>query len=446
MLLDKVRATINKHGLINYGDSIICAVSGGADSVCLLHIMLTLRKEYNLKIYIANVNHLIRGEESDSDSAFVKKIARAADVELFYREYDVVKIAKERKIGEEECGRELRYEFFSELSKRLGGAKIATAHNLNDNAETILFRLVRGSAAQGLGGILYKRDNIVRPLLDISRNEIEKYLRENSLTWCEDSTNTMPIYARNKIRIDVMPYLREISSTADEKIVSAASLIAQDNEFVNLCAANAEKECVEDDALKICRFKTFLMPIKRRIAASMLLKWGVREITADKIMAFIEFTDNENGKIFDINGQFYAQKSYDSIVLCERTQKKALNETLDIGKALSLDSWRLSAIITDGKIKKTSNNMAVFDADKLSAPFNVTYRQDGDKMYVEGMAGSKKLSDIFSDAKVERFDRDFIPIVKKNDEIVYLCGLRQTSKYCPDENTKKYLIISYEIK
>ncbi len=444
MLLDKMRATIKKHNLIESGDSIICAVSGGADSVCLLHAMLALRSEYNLKIYIANVNHLIRGEESDRDSEFVKKIALAADLQIFYREYDVVNIAKKRKIGEEECGRELRYAFFQEIAEQLDGAKIATAHNLNDNAETVLFRLARGTAAQGIGGILYKRDNIIRPLLDVSRKEIEKYLRNNSLSWCEDSTNATPVYARNKLRLEVMPYLREISSGAEEKIVSAARLIAEDNEFINSYAEQELKKCFVKNEFKLSSFYNLANALKRRIAFSVLSDWGVGEITADKIDGFIEFTQAENGKIFDINALFYAQKSYDKLLLCDRREKKELNEILNKEQSISCDGWKLSSIVIEGIVRKSGNNTAVFDADKLELPLEVTYRHDGDRMSVKGLSGTKKIADIFTDEKIEINKRDFIPLVKKNGEVVFLCGLRQTDKYAVDENTERCLIISYE--
>lgn len=215
MLLDKVRKTINDQSLIEFGDKVVCAVSGGADSVCLLHALLTLKKEYGIEVFAANVNHLIRGEEAARDSEFVKKICKASGVKLFYREYDIPALAKEMKLGEEECGRIMRYRFFDEVANSLEGAKIATAHNLNDNAETVLFHLIRGSAAEGLSGIKYKRENIIRPLLDVSRQEIEKYLTQNSVEWCDDSSNFVPIYARNKLRINVFPQLNEICQNSE---------------------------------------------------------------------------------------------------------------------------------------------------------------------------------------------------------------------------------------
>lgn len=445
-MLERVRKTIEENALLKSGDSVICAVSGGADSVCLLHTMLRLKSDYNLSVYVANVNHMIRGEESDEDSEFVRLIANAADVEFFYREYDVIKIARERKLGEEECGRILRYEFFEELSKKLGGAKIATAHNLNDNAETVLFRLIRGTAAQGLSGIMYKRDNIIRPLLDIPREDIEKYLRSNSLTWREDSTNKIPVYARNKIRLNIMPSLNEISQGAEKKIVSAARYIKEDNSFIDTMAETVRTECFFGEKLVTQPFSNSPMPIKRRICAAVLKEWNASEINAEKIERFCAFAEGENGRIFDINSMFYAQKSYDAVVLCKRGEREGFNLILDKEKSAVGENWIVTAEYADTPVRRTGNNTAVFDADKLTLPLNVRCRKEGDKISLKGCGGTKKLSDIFTDEKIQRHLRDALPIVEKDGEILFVCGIRQSSLYEVTENTKNYLIIKYERK
>ncbi len=444
MLLDKVRDTIEKNGLLDYGDNVICAVSGGADSICMLHVMLALRAEYNLTVYIANVNHLLRGDESDEDSEFVKAIAKAADVKLFYREYDVHKIAKERKLGDEECGRVLRYEFFNEIASELGGAKIATAHNLNDNAETVLFRLARGTSSHGLGGILYKRDNIIRPLLDVSRKEIEKYLKSRSITWCEDSTNKLPIYARNKIRIEVMPVLNEVSSSAEEKIVSAAKLVSEDDEFIRACARVVLKECFDGQSLDVESFSASPIPLKRRIAASVLESWKVKEINAEKIEEFLKFIQKESGKMFDLNSGYYARKAYGKIIRQSREEKTDFEVFLDALTPVSTENFTIKVFVSDTPVRKNGNNIAVFDADKLMPPFEVTLKRKGDRMKLKGMAGTKKLSDIFTDEKIDAIQRETVPVVRKNGEVIYVGGLRQTSLFAADENTKKWIVIKYE--
>ena len=190
MLYEKVKKTIEEHSLLQKGDTVICAVSGGADSMCLLTLMRNLSKEMDLRVVAANLNHSLRGRESDGDSQFVETICEIKGIHFYGKKLDVGLIAKARGMSVEEAGREERYKFFDELSHKLGGAKIATGHNISDNAETILVRLARGSGAKGLCGIRYKRGNIIRPLLDCTRREIETYLLENAVMWREDSSNS----------------------------------------------------------------------------------------------------------------------------------------------------------------------------------------------------------------------------------------------------------------
>ncbi len=443
MLLDTVRKTISEYGMLVKGDKVLCAVSGGADSMCLLNILLALKDEYGIEIYVANVNHLIRGEEAYRDSNFVKNFCEENKIEFFYREYDVPAISAERKISEEECGRLVRYEFFDEISKKLGGVKIATAHNFNDNAETVLFRLIRGSSAQGLGGIKYKRDNIIRPLLDVTRKEIEEYLNENNLSWCEDSTNKSIIYNRNKLRNCVMPIFEEISQGAQKRIVSAARLLNDDENYLLQCAETVIKKCFFGDYLLLEPLDKIHLALKRRIVARTLERWGVREVSSDKIKEFIGFIGKENGKSFDINLEYYAEKSYDKIRLCKRIEEKLPNQILDFGKECCGKDWFLKLNFSKEKLKKSSNNIAVFDADKISPPFLVRYRQDGDKIKQTGMQGQKKLSDIFTDEKIEKSLRGKIPIVEKNGEILFVCGIRKSSLYSADDKTENYLFIEY---
>lgn len=446
MLLDDVRQTIKEKELLDVGDSVICAVSGGADSICLLYVLLELKNELKLNLFVANVNHLIRGEEAVDDSNFVKKLCEEKDIPFFYREYDVPKISKEMKLGEEECGRVLRYKFFEELSKKLKECKIATAHNLNDNAETILFRLVRGSSALGLQGIRYKRGNIIRPLLDISRNEIEKYLVNKGISWREDSTNSVSLYTRNKIRLEVLPILREISSATELKIVDASKYISEDNAFLEKITDEKIEEIFKNEYLIVENVESIPIPIMRRISNRVLKRWGCNEADGDKTERFIEFLSKENGKKFDINGDFYAQKSYDRVYLRKKEEKKDLYFKILPNTTLEQNSWIITIKVVDKLIKKTSNNIAIFDFEKLDSELVVRYRKDGDRIIQKGLNGTKKISDILTDEKIDREKRDIIPIVECRGEILFLCGLRSSAAYLPDKNTKKFLVIEYLTK
>ena len=443
MILETVRKTIEEKRLIEKGDTVICAVSGGADSVCLLEVMSELKNEYNLEILVANVNHLIRGEESDRDSEFVKELCKKAGIAFYYREYDVVRIAKERKIGEEECGRILRYEFFEELSRKFDGAKIATAHNLNDNAETLLFRLIRGSSLQGLSGIKYKRDAIIRPLLDVSRTDIEAYLNFKGISWCEDSTNKLDLYTRNKIRLCAMPLLEEISKEAQKKIAMASSIISDDNDFMLMSAQEIIEKCFFGECLLITPLEGLHISLRRRIAYEVLKKWDVADLTFSKIESFLDFIEGENGKRFTIDSYRFAEKNYDKITLCKECEVSINESLLEEGKCIKGEGWSLSGYIACERVKKTGNDIAVFDAEKLSFPLTVRFRRDGDRIKLKGVSGKKKISDVFTDAKIDRFQRNSIPIVEKDGEVLFVSGVRQSESFSVSNDTEKFLIINF---
>lgn len=202
--------TVEKYNLLKKGDKVIVALSGGADSVALLDILNSLKELYNLTIYAAHVNHGLRGKEADSDEHYCKILCEKYKTELFVKKVDVKVIAKQQKISEELCGRNVRYAFFEELSQSLH-AKIATAHTASDNAETLLFNIIRGTSVSGAGGIPPKRDNIIRPLIELTRAQIEQYCLENELDYVTDSSNLTDDYTRNKIRHNIIPLMSQIN-------------------------------------------------------------------------------------------------------------------------------------------------------------------------------------------------------------------------------------------
>lgn len=205
-----VEQTVRRRGMLKNGDSVIVALSGGADSVSLLHCLFSLKEKYNLTLYAAHLNHMLRGEEAESDESFCKILCENYNIELFVRRVDIGKLAGEQKTGEELCGRQQRYAFFDELSEKLG-AKIATAHTASDNAETLLFQLCRGSSVSGAAGIPPVRGRYIRPLIDCTREDIERYCADNGLDYVTDSTNLSDKYTRNKLRHSVVPVLKELN-------------------------------------------------------------------------------------------------------------------------------------------------------------------------------------------------------------------------------------------
>ncbi len=242
MLEDKVLVTINKYNMINKKDKIVVGVSGGPDSITLLNILNNLRKKLNIKIYVAHVNHMIR-QEADEETEYVKQFCDKIGVEFFAKKIDVEKEARKLKIGTEEAGRNIRYDFFEEVAKKVGANKIATAHNENDNAETVLMNIIRGTSISGLKGIEKVRDGkYIRPIIECKRFEIEEYCEKNNLNPKYDKTNNENIYTRNKVRNLLIPYLqKEFNPNIIEAISRLSNIAEEEEEFVNKIVKNEYK-------------------------------------------------------------------------------------------------------------------------------------------------------------------------------------------------------------
>ena len=209
-MIEKVKEFIIENSLINKDDKVLVALSGGPDSVCLLHCLYSLKEDFNIKIGAAHVNHMLRGQDSLEDKEYSRKLCESLDIDFYSKEIDINKIAKNKGISIEMAGREARYNFFEEIRKTYNYNSIAVAHNENDQAETIIMNLMRGTGIEGLCGIRPKRNgNIIRPILCLSRLEIEKYCIENNLNPRIDKTNLENIYSRNKIRLELIPYMKD---------------------------------------------------------------------------------------------------------------------------------------------------------------------------------------------------------------------------------------------
>ena len=230
MTADFVLHALKKYNMLEKGGTVVVGLSGGADSVCLTHALWSIKDELDLTLVAAHVNHGIRGGEAQRDEDFCKAFCEKYGIEFKVLKADIPALSQQQGLGEEECGRKVRYEFFSSLAGENG--KIATAHNLNDNAETLLFNLTRGTALKGAGGIPPVRDNIIRPLILTPREEIERYCADNSLSFITDSTNLKNEYTRNKIRNIIIPQLKEINSDAVSALAGFCEYAREDSVFL----------------------------------------------------------------------------------------------------------------------------------------------------------------------------------------------------------------------
>lgn len=232
-LIDIVKRTISKYNLIEQGDKIVIGVSGGPDSIALLDILNKLKIEYNIQIIVAHINHMIR-EESEQEAIYVKEMCEKYNVPFEYKKINIEKLAEEVKESSETVGRRIRYDFFKEILEKYNANKIAVAHNLDDSVETTVMNFIRGSGINGLIGIKYKNDNIIRPILDVSKVEVLKYCEENELNPCFDKTNYQPIYTRNKIRLEFLPKIKEeFNPNINYTIFRMKEILIEEQECIN---------------------------------------------------------------------------------------------------------------------------------------------------------------------------------------------------------------------
>ena len=293
-MVNRVLRTNKKFSLFENGDKIIVALSGGADSVSLLHVLNSLKEQYDLTLYAAHLNHGIRGNEADRDEQFCKILCKNYNIELFTSYRDIPSLSKSQRISEELCGRNERYAFFNELSKKTG-AKIATAHTASDNAETLIFNITRGASVSGASGIPPKRGNIIRPLIEQTREQIEAYCLENNLSYVTDSTNLSTDYTRNKIRSQIIPLLKTLNPSFESAALRFTQSASEAKEYLEISAEKAIEESKTDYGYDVNvlnkNYKAVLHTALAKICGGSAENRHIEAIT-EKLCALREFSES----------------------------------------------------------------------------------------------------------------------------------------------------------
>ena len=325
-MLNKILSTINKYNLIQKGDKIVIGVSGGPDSMCLLDSLYCLKEKLGIEIFVAHINHMIR-EEADEETEYVKEYCKNKNIKCYVKKADVEKLAKEQKLGTEEMGRKIRYEFFKEIAKKENANKIATAHNLNDNVEIVLLNLLRGTGVSGLKGIEIKRiENdieYIRPIRECERKEIEEYCEKQKLNPKVDKTNLESIYNRNKVRNDLIPYLkREFNPNILEGINRLSDIAREEEEYFDEIIAKQYEELkigenLNEVILDLNKFNNLNKVIKSRLIIYTINKvngnvQGIGKIHIEDIIKLCDnnignkyLTPNKNVKVFIKKGKIF---------------------------------------------------------------------------------------------------------------------------------------------
>ncbi len=446
-LSEKAYAFTRENTLISKGSKVVVGVSGGADSMALLHFLHTC-EELSLSLIAVHVHHGLRGEEADRDEALVRAYCSESAIDYVCERVDVRTLAAEQGIGEEEAGRRVRYATFERVRNERGAQFIATAHHADDAVETMLMHIIRGCGTGGLCGIPAKRGYVVRPLLLCTRVDIETYCQQHAVPYVLDSTNIDTTYTRNCVRHRLLPLLREINPSVDTALARLRVLVGQDEAFF---AALAEQVLAHaylaDDSLDRACLLSQEKPIRVRVWKALLLKYGCESYTERHIEALETVLTAGHGTVY-LTGGCHVRVSVDRVKLFKHSQ---VNEELYIdvdslpmkfvfdGHEHCLQCLSSDEITSLQKVHKKFFKYAI-DYDKIQGGLIVRCRRDGDRFHPVGRRVGKTLKSLFQELRVPTYYRDKVLLLCDEDGIVLMAGVSCDSRVCPIESTKHFLV------
>jgi tRNA(Ile)-lysidine synthase len=428
---------IAQNNLFAHGSNVLAAVSGGMDSVIMAHLL----KAAGFNFGIAHCNFQLRGDESLADQQFCNQLAKQLVVPFYTINFDTLKYAADKKVSTQMAARDLRYQWFEQIRQQYGYSVIALAHHQNDAIETILLNLIRGTGIAGLHGILPKSGWLVRPMLFLSRDEIQTLVDENEVAYVEDSSNASVKYARNKIRLEVIPALKALNPGLEQTFENNLE------HFRGLELLLQQKVAELKAALFIYRGDEIHIPIaeikklepKRLLLFNLLQDYGFNETTIDDLISAL---DKHPGRVFETPG-FNLLLDRDKLILSKKQNHLLQPSIINVNdRELNYGRYKLNILHDDSPLIVKNNPMAVsVDADLLIYPLVLRPWQQGDYFYPLGMKTSKKLSDFFIGQKIPLHQKNEIPLlVNGNGDIIWIGGYRPDNRYKVNDNTKKVTI------
>lgn len=437
----KVKQTSERHHMLLPGDTVLVALSGGADSMALLKVLYELKNDYQLTLKAAHFNHGIRGEEALRDENFCAEVCREMGVELFVGRADIPALAKKLGIGIEECGRQERYAFFEKIAP---GAKVATAHTLSDCEETFLFNLARGSSLKGLTSIPPVRDNIIRPLIDCSRAEIEAYCEENGIRYVTDSTNLSDEYTRNRIRHKIVPELKNLNGAFDSAFSRCVDSLREDEELLAMLSAAAVERARVPEGFLVEQLSVLHPSLKRRAVAEVIVALTGEKPQHHHISAVCNLLSS-SGDVQVCGG------------ISLRIRGNLLHKVADM-----CGEWCVEATVGDNNLPGYGVNIAICEKndeikvenfnkhlldnslnyDKIKGKLIFTSIREGDKICLRGRGVTKQLRKIFNEMHIQPEIRRSIPVLRDDDGILWVYGVGVADRVAVDESACSVLTLT----
>lgn len=441
MKIDKVVSTIEKYRMLEKGDSVAVGFSGGADSVCLLHTLYMLKERYELDITACHVNHLLRGDEAERDEQFCREFCENHGIKLRVLRVDVADIAAKNKESVELCARKIRYEFFENCSGKNG--KIATAHTLSDSMETMLFNMMRGSALKGICSIPEKRGNIVRPLIECTRQDIEEYCKGNSLYFVTDSTNNADEYSRNRIRHHIIPQMQVESKSLYTSYLSMHNALSRDEAFLDEYTDRILEKIRLESGVDAQKLVAEHDSVIYRCIAKLFSEHSVPVDTVKLDLVF-SAVKNGSGKV-NLKPSVYACVKNSVLTIQEEETQEYFEFPLEIGKEIQV--FKNKSIVLNSEKDTCSKNVnqnllkKYIDCDKIGHTVVVRQRKDGDSVRLASNRMTKTLKKLFNERKIPPHQRDKLLIISDETGIVWVEGFGVAERCAVDEKTKNKVTI-----
>ncbi|MFC4075522.1 tRNA lysidine(34) synthetase TilS [Salinithrix halophila] len=466
MLLDEMRRWIDEYDLLPEKSRVLVGVSGGPDSLALLHALRGLAPEFRWTLFVVHVDHGLRGEESRRDAAFVCETADKWGLPCDVERVDVSTALHESGGNKQDVARRLRYQAFARVAARRDANRLALAHQADDQVETVLMRILRGTSPAGLAGIPVSRSwngiQLVRPLLGVSRAEVEAYCRERGLVPRLDESNREVRFTRNRIRLELLPLLEEYNPRFRESILQLNRLAAEEasvwermEEEALQKVATREKE--GPFVLNVRRFSDLDVALQRRVIKlilNCLVEKEANEVTLSAVEGVRHLAAGPDPSAFlHLPGGLRAEREYDRIRVFrtspETTSSVSIPSVptrLDIPGETVFPVGRIRTFIRSNLISSQhlSGHIAVFDLDRLNQTLTVRFRRPGDRMHPKGLGGTKKVKDILIDAKVPRRLRDTLPLILHSEEILWIPGVARSEKALVSKETRRFLYMAWE--
>lgn len=466
-MLARVKKHIEEEQLLLAGETMIVGVSGGTDSTALLHILWTLNKQYQYgwKLHVVHLNHSFRGLESEMDAAYVRAVCEEWNIPCHSFVRNVSLYMEEQGLGAQEASRQVRYALYQQVAEEEGASKVVLAHHGDDQVETVLFRMLRGTSIHGLSGIPARRwlvaekIEVVRPLLFVFRRELEDYCKRVGLHPREDSSNASQKYLRNRIRLEVLPLLEQLNVRYREHIVQLAKAAELDEKYLREASKIALQEViVQQESNKISitaqQFQSCDLALQRRMIPLILsylsagTDWSSHHVEA--VLRVIK-GDHPSAELHLPDGVF-VQRVYERISFTRGSQHaKSAPFCYDLVVPGTTAVWEngtvfhANVLLSAPDISKLPAHAAVFDLDRLTGKLTVRNRRPGDRLTLFGLEGSKKLKELLIDSKVPKVYRDRLPLLLAGDEIIWVPGVRRAAIAAVDEQTTRFLYVAAEL-